>query len=316
MAENVQPIIIKKIKKVSGGHHGGSWKVAYADFVTAMMAFFLLLWLLNVSDPVTLRGISEYFQSPSMVQAAGGASTSIIDLGSNVETAKGEGENLRESDEWETEVPQYSQEFLEQERRQLEDLKAELEQVIEETPNLAQFKDQILLDVTEEGLRIQIVDKDRRPMFDLGAATLKPYARRILRALAPVLNEVPNSISLSGHTDARRFVGQRGYSNWELSAERANASRRELVAAGYPPEKITRVVGLASRVPFDESDPNNPMNRRISIIVLNKKAEDSILRTAGAGMKLRRKEDIPSILPEALREAIRNGGNRTGLIQR
>ncbi len=314
MAENAQPIIIKKVKKVTGGgHHGGSWKVAYADFVTAMMAFFLLLWLLSVSDPVTLRGISDYFQNPSMVQAAGGASTSIIELGSNVETAKGEGERLRESDEWETEMPDYSQEFLEQERRRLEDLKAELEYVIDETPSLAEFKDQILLDVTSEGLRVQIVDKDRRPMFDLGAATLKYYARRILRELAPVLNQVPNSISITGHTDARRFVGARGYSNWELSAERANAARRELVMAGYPPEKITRVVGLASRVPFDAENPYSPINRRISIIVLNKKAEDAILKDEG--MKIG-KEQIPAILPEALREAIRNGGNRTGLIQR
>lgn len=279
MAENGQPIIVKKVKKAGGhGHHGGSWKVAYADFVTAMMAFFLLLWLLSASNTSQLEGIASYFQNPSMVQAAGGASTSVIKIGSHVDAAKGDGNQNRESDEMNNATPAYSEEFLEFERRQLEDLQDEIEYEIENAPELKMFKDQLMIDITRDGLRIQIVDKDKRPMFDLGSSDMKWYAKKILKKFAPILNKVPNKISISGHTDAKRYMRADGYSNWELSSDRANAARRELVTAKYPADKISKITGLASQVMFDSSKPSDPINRRISIVVLKKEAEDAIMR--------------------------------------
>ena len=161
----------------------------------------------------------------------------------------------------------------------LQDLKTKLEKAIDSNAKMAQFKKQLKLDITSEGLRIQIVDDQNRPMFDSGGAVMKPYTRDILREIGKTLNEVPNRISLSGHTDAVSYSGgETGYSNWELSADRANASRRELVAGGLEDGKVLRVVGLGSAVPFDASNPNSPVNRRISIIVMNKKAEEAITK--------------------------------------
>ena len=208
MAENAQPIIVKKVKKVShGGHHGGSWKVAYADFVTAMMAFFLLLWLLSSTNQETLTGIADYFSSPSAIDAAGGASTSMIELGSNIDRSKGDGEKQRESDSFEY----YSEAFERMEMETLEALKEDIEKVIEQTPSIKEFKDQILIDITEEGLHIQIIDKNNRPMFDVGSSALKTYAKKILREISPILNEIPNklSISVAYHVSANGFVSIR-----------------------------------------------------------------------------------------------------------
>lgn len=316
MAENAQPIIIKKIKKGGhGGHHGGSWKVAYADFVTAMMAFFLLLWLLNVSEPEQIKGIAGYFQSPSPINAAGGASTSMISLGKNIDESRGNGDQSRESNEQDSFSPEYTEAFLEFELRQLQALKDELEYAIDTIPALTSFKDQLILEITDEGLRIQIVDKEKRPMFDRGSAVMKSYAKKILKEIAPLLNSVPNKISLSGHTDATRYLTQNGYSNWELSSDRANASRRELVAAGISSEKISRVVGLASKVPFDVEKPFAPINRRIAIIVLNKKTEDAIMKIEGVD-----RNDIinPTVVKkEQLGNAIRSGTvRRSGAVIR
>jgi len=278
MAENIQPIVIKKVKKGGhGGAHGGSWKVAYADFVTAMMAFFLLLWLLSTSSEEVLAGIESYFQSPSVVNAAGGASTSMIDLGTNVDVSKGEGDNRRESDSYET----YSEEYERREMRKLEDLKDELEYMIENTPSIREYKDQLMIEITDEGLQIQIIDKDNRPMFDRGSAELKPYAKTILREISPILNEMENRLSITGHTDASRYMRSDGYSNWELSSDRANAARRELVKSGTPIAKIARVVGLASKFLLVKKDPLHASNRRISILVLKKRKEDDISRGQG-----------------------------------
>jgi len=280
MAENAQPIIIKKVKKGGhGGHHGGSWKVAYADFVTAMMAFFLLLWLLSTSSEEVLVGISSYFQSPSAINAAGGASTSMINLGDNIDSSKGDGEDNKESDSPED----YSEEFERLELEQLQDLKDELEYMIENTPSINEFKDQLIVDITDEGLHIQIIDKDNRPMFDIGSSVLKTYAKRILREISPILNEMPNRLSITGHTDATRFMRSDGYGNWELSSDRANAARRELVKSGTPIEKIARVVGLASKFLLFKDKPLHPSNRRMSILVLKKRKEDDISR--GQGLK-------------------------------
>ena len=295
MAENGQPIIVKKVKKGGGGgHHGGSWKVAYADFVTAMMAFFLLLWLLNASNKAQLEGIASYFDNPNMVPSDGGHSTSIIEIGTNVDVSKGDGSQGRESDD----------EYTEAEARQLESLKADIEYAIDTTAELTPFKDQLLMDVTEEGLRIQIVDKENRPMFDLGGATLKPYAKKILREFAKVLKEVPNKISMSGHTDARQYFRQDGYSNWELSADRANAARRELLNGGYSADQISRVTGLASKVPFNKQNPLDPINRRISIVVLNRQAEKAIYLEEG-GDRGATPRDVITI--DQFKNSIRNG---------
>jgi len=283
MAEDNQPIIIKKIKKGGhGGHHGGSWKVAYADFVTAMMAFFLLLWLLSTSSDDDKVGIASYFKYPSVVSAAGvgGASTSMIDFGGATNLSKGEGD-FSADDADHPEATPYGEEFEKEELEQLEEIKEQIEDAIEKTPELMEHKDQIIIDVVSEGLRIQIVDKKNRPMFDIGSAALKPYARRILQEMAPILDQVSNRLSISGHTDARGYQRSDGYSNWELSADRANASRRALIVAKLPAKKIGRVVGMASKVLFDPADPYHPMNRRISIIVLKKRAEDDMFKREG-----------------------------------
>jgi len=301
MAENAAPIIIKKKKAGGhGGHHGGSWKVAYADFVTAMMAFFLLLWLLNVSNDEILLGISAFFNNPSVVHAAGGASTSMIKIGKNVDSSKGQGDMQRQSDTLESGSPQ-SEDI---EMSKLQQLKEELEFTIDNTPELAKFRDQLLLDITAEGLRIQLVDKKNRPMFDLSSAIMKPYAKQILRKFAPILNQVKNSISISGHTDARKYFSKGGYGNWELSADRANAARRELAGASYDTKKITRVAGLAAKVLYDTDNPLNPVNRRISIVVLKRAISNTIDEREGAdaGIGLSSGDVIPGPLQEAIKE--------------
>ncbi len=290
MAEdkNKRPIVIKRIKKVAGGHHGGAWKIAYADFVTAMMAFFLLMWLLGSTAKGDLAGISEYFKTPLKVALMGGSGS-----GDSSSIIKGGGMDLTRSSgqvkEGETPVEKRvinikaaAQEARRIEMEKLKELKSTIEKAIDSNPKLKQFKNQILLDITSEGLRIQIVDAQNRPMFQSGSAQLEPYTREILRAIGQTLNEVPNKVSISGHTDAALYGGgENGYSNWELSADRANATRRELLAGGMSEEKIVRVVGLSSAVLFDKNDPLSPANRRISLIVMNKKAEEAASHDGG-----------------------------------
>ncbi|HEX5336975.1 MAG TPA: flagellar motor protein MotB [Gallionella sp.] len=290
MAEdkNRKPIVVKRIKKVAGGHHGGAWKIAYADFVTAMMAFFLLMWLLGSTAKGDLAGISEYFKTPLRVALSGGNSS-----GDRNSILKGGGQDLTRSEgqvkkgaEQVVDMKTAQEAILRNERaKELETLKAlksNIEKLIDNSPTLQQFKKQILLDITSEGLRIQIVDEQNRPMFQSGSAQLEPYTREILHAIGQTLNAVPNKVSLSGHTDAALFSGGgAGYSNWELSADRANASRRELIAGGMAEEKIVRVVGLSSAVLFNKEDPLNPSNRRISLIVMNKKAEEAASHDGG-----------------------------------
>lgn len=278
-----KPIIIKRIKKVSGGHHGGAWKIAYADFVTAMMAFFLLMWLLGSTTQGDKEGIAEYFKTPLKIALAGGAGS-----GDSSSIVKGGGEDLsrrmgqiKRGDIEEIkrtinlEAAQAERQRLELE--QFKNLKKRIEQVIEANPSLKNFKKQLLLDITTDGLRIQIIDEKNRPMFSIGKADLQTYTKEILHEIGKMLNDVPNKISLSGHTDATPYPsGEKSYSNWELSADRANASRRELIAGGMDANKVLRVVGLSSAVLFDKGDPFNPFNRRISIIVMNEKAEKAI----------------------------------------
>jgi chemotaxis protein MotB len=285
--EGLRPIIVKRIKKGGGGHHGGAWKIAYADFVTAMMAFFLLMWLLGSTTKGDLQGIAEYFKTPLKVAMAGGSgagdSSSVIKGGGKDLTRK-DGQvkksDVKSKDTYSLKAAMADLERQEQEK--LRALKRRIEEAIEARPSLRQFSKQLLIDITTDGLRIQIVDEQNRPMFALAKAELQPYTKEILHEIAHALNDVPNRISLSGHTDATPYAsGERGYSNWELSADRANASRRELVAGGMDEKKIMRVVGLSSAVPLDKDDPFNPINRRISIIVMNKKAEESISGEGG-----------------------------------
>lgn len=278
-----RPIVIKRIKKVAGGHHGGAWKIAYADFVTAMMAFFLLMWLLGSSSQGDLEGISEYFRTPLKVALFGGsnvgdASSIIKGGGTDMTKSTGQvrkGETSANKAFIDHEAAKAERERIEMMRFNI--LKDKIEDAIEANPFLIKFKTQLLLDITTDGLRIQIVDEKNRPMFASGSAELQPYTKAILREIGKMLNDVPNKISLSGHTDATPFpTGDKGYSNWELSADRANASRRELIVGGMGAEKVLRVVGLSSAVLFDRDDPFNPINRRISIIVMNEKAENAI----------------------------------------
>ena len=283
--DSQRPIIVKKIKK--GGHasHGGAWKIAYADFVTAMMAFFLLMWLLGSTSKGDLKGISDHFTMPLKVamfggDGAGDASSLIKGGGTDLtksagQVKKGEGETKKVRNP----TPQEQIEFERKEKQMLLDLKGKIEKMIDSNPLIRQFKNQLLLDVTSEGLRIQIVDEQNRPMFDTSSAELKGYTKDILREIGTLLNGVSNRVSLSGHTDAAQFAGgDKGFSNWELSSNRANAARRELIVGGMEEFKVLRVTGLASTIMFDRNDPLNPINRRISIIVMNKKAENAILQ--------------------------------------
>ena len=286
--ENNQPILVKRVKKVAGGHHGGAWKIAFADFATAMMAFFLVMWLMSSATPEQKKAISGYFQDP--IGFTESASPYVIDLGGTptpapdrtlnpeLKDAPDSQEAAVDAQQDQAEIDASQAETLAEqvERERLEMLLQELQTKVEENPELQKFKDQILFEITQDGLRIQIMDAENRPMFDLGSARLQPYFEDILLILADTIKAVPNKISVSGHTDAKPFVGRGDFGNWELSSDRANAARRTLVAGGYPDEQVARVVGYASSALFDREDPFNPVNRRIDIVVLTKKAQRAI----------------------------------------
>jgi chemotaxis protein MotB len=264
--EESRPIIIRRKKIIAGGHHGGAWKVAYADFVTALMAFFLVMWLVASANDQQKTAIFDYFKNPSMAKGSapipapgqdgpGGASTSPIELRGGLTASapspiaeSGAGTPISDKPE--------------------------------QSKALEAFKDQLLIDITPEGLRIQIVDAQNRPMFDLAGTQLKDYATALLLEVGKYLNTVPNRITISGHTDETPFTGRRpNYTNWELSADRANAARRALIEGGLAYDKVARVIGMSSYVLLDKANPRNPINRRISVIVMTKAAEDALLRT-------------------------------------
>ncbi|MBZ0105073.1 MAG: flagellar motor protein MotB [Sulfuricella denitrificans] len=309
--DSQRPIVIKKIKKGGHGHHGGAWKIAYADFVTAMMAFFLLMWLLGSTAKGDMEGIAEYFKTPLKVALQGGSGSgdaSSVIKGGGTDLSRKDGQVKKGTPEPAKKktinLEAAKAELKRQESIRLEGLKERLEKTIDSNPLLKQFKKQLMLDITKEGLRIQIVDEKNRPMFDSGGAHLKPYTQVILREIGKVLNEVDNRISLSGHTDATPYSGgDKGYSNWELSADRANASRRELVAGGMEDGKMLRVVGLSSAVPFDRVNPESPVNRRISIIVMNKEAEEAITKGDKTELEVASKEDVAGSLQNQGKEA-------------
>jgi chemotaxis protein MotB len=287
-AKKLQPIIIKRVKK--GGHaaHGGAWKIAYADFVTAMMAFFLLMWLLGSTTEGDKKGISDYFQSPLKVALQGGpgagSSNSIVTGGGN-DLTQSTGQSRRgEGSEKSPKKNAGDQRKIERSKKDaqtLATLAAKIASTISNNPKMQEFSSQIKLEMTPDGLQIQITDDQKRPMFDLGSATVKPYMREILKEIGVTLSDVNNRISLDGHTDQTPYGnGARGYSNWELSADRANASRRELIAAGLPEAKLARVVGMASSLLAEPQNPFAAANRRISILVMTKEAEERLLGSA------------------------------------
>lgn len=273
-----QPIIIKRVKKYEAGHHGGAWKIAFADFAVAMMAFFLVMWLLSAATPEQKKAISGYFQDP--IGFSSSASPYVIDLGGTPTPAPDQTLNPEIPDE--NALRQMNpdpdldslMEQLDEERLQM--LLQELEVKIDENDLLRPYREQILLSITQEGLRIQIVDAENRPMFALGSARLQEYFEDILYMMAGSISGVPNKISIGGHTDAKPFAGSNGFGNWELSSNRANAARRALQAGGLKEEQVARVTGYASSVLFDREQPLSPVNRRIDIIVLTKKAQQDL----------------------------------------
>ncbi|MBD7959843.1 MULTISPECIES: flagellar motor protein MotB [Comamonas] len=280
--KKLQPIIIKRIKKGDHGHHGGAWKIAYADFMTAMMAFFLLMWLLGSTSKGDLQGIAAYFNSPLKVAMNGGdgsGNSSSIIPGGGTDLAKVHGQVKRsEADENDQNRKNMRQQRAQQDAQRIKALRAKIDAMISSNATLNEYRSQIRMDVTPDGLQIQIVDEQNRPMFDIGSAIVKPYMRDILREVGSALGGVENRISLAGHTDAAPYgSGDKGYSNWELSTDRSNASRRELVSAGMPNDKLARVVGLAASDLLYPDEPRAAQNRRITITVLTHEAEERLL---------------------------------------
>ncbi len=281
-----KPIFIKRVKKVQGGHHGGAWKVAFADFATAMMAFFLVLWLLEAASVEEKQAISGYFSDPTGFTEGG--SPYVIDLGGGLKDDQAAGDapvETPETDNTSTPVVLTEEDVqdlaAQLESRKFQDLKKRLETRIEEDPNLSKYRDQIIMEVTKDGLQIQIVDAKSRPMFDSGSDYIKPYMKDILQALAKTIATVPNGISISGHTDAEAFTERQDYSNWELSADRANAARRALLQNGVQQSQVAQVVGLASSMLYDKEQPKNPINRRISILVMSEQSQKQLAAQQG-----------------------------------
>jgi chemotaxis protein MotB len=286
--ETPAPVIVRRSKKGDdhGGHHGGAWKIAYADFVTAMMAFFLLMWLLGSTSKYDKQGIEDYFNTPlsSLLgrnEGTAAARPSVVQGGGRDISDTRPGVATK-SQTQPTPPRAATLAVAPADAERLQQLKAKLSALIEQSPALKAFKDQIRISITNEGLRIEIVDSQNRPMFASGSPKLQPYAVTILTQIGAALNDVENRISIAGHTDAVPYTaGPEGYSNWELSSERANAARRALVAGGMHGEKLLQVRGLADVLPLNSHVADEPTNRRISILVLNKAAEQAFFHDGG-----------------------------------
>ncbi len=252
MSDQKGKIIIKRVKKISAGAHGGAWKVAYADFVTAMMAFFLLLWLLSMASDEKRAKLSTYFKDFSLFEKSG---TSFMDQSSEVFNERGQAKSMTQKEQ-QGNTPT---------KGQAEAFKDTVKEAVE--AKLGDIKDQVMVDVFEGGVRIQLVDKAGKPMFELGSHKPTPLASRIMEVLGEQIKPMPNSVSVEGHTDSLSYKSS-AYSNWELSTERALAARKQLETYGLDPKRLTRVAGYADTVPFVMEDPEDPRNRRISIILL------------------------------------------------
>lgn len=279
MKKQPQPIKIILRKKHSSNHqshHGGSWKIAYADFMTAMMALFLVLWLIGKATPDELQDIAEYFRTPLMIGFNGGKKTSDSENpipGGGDDFTKVDGEQKRDAV---NSLPLQKQHQL-SETIKLREVANKIFEIFQLDPRLKKLAPNLIVELTELGLRIQILASDDQPMFEIGSAKIHPNMQEILHALAPILNTLSNKITLSGHTDERQYAsGDRGYSNWELSADRANSSRRELIAGGLDSDKIIRIIALADTVGLNNRKFSRDADRRISILILNKAAQQYI----------------------------------------
>jgi chemotaxis protein MotB len=290
-----RPIIIKRIKKSGGGHHGGAWKVAYADFVTAMMAFFLLLWLLGNTTDEQKKAIGNYFSptlamssssttvavmdgQPQVMETTAGGAAAEVDVEEDGTGQTGDGSGNSDQEEAATATSQGEKPIDEQqaekalqaaESKRFEEVKQQIKQVIDQSPDLSGLKDNLQIDQTPEGLRIQLLDKEKESMFASGSADMAEKSRKLLSLVAQAVKGLPNRLAISGHTDATPYVGSDGRSNWELSSDRANAARRVLVQNGVDPAHVRNVVGRADTDPFIKDNPNDPQNRRISIVLLS-----------------------------------------------
>lgn len=286
--EEERPILIKRVKKGGDdGHHGGAWKVAYADFTTAMMAFFMLLWLLNVSDKETLDGLADYF-SPTSATASGNSGaggvlggTSMASEGAQSSgavavrlpgpppTSQNNDRKLGRSDgDVQHQSSDMSSTINERESEVFKAIAEQIKQAIQDSPELAQHEDQVLIEETPDGMAIQIVDKDGRAMFRPGTANLYGYASRLIGQIGDVVEVLPNRVSIHGHTDAGRFSAGAEYTNWELSADRANSARRVLRQTGVSTDRFSEVAGKADTEPMFPDSPDRPENRRITVLVL------------------------------------------------
>ena len=299
----LQPIIIKKIKKSGGGHHGGAWKVAYADFVTAMMAFFLLLWLLNVTTDEAKNAIANYFDPthPELSNATSGAGGVLGGLTVTTEgamaqmaqpvtapKASGSTRTATKAGSSGTDNPEYSEgeleklreEFEKEEAERFEEAKKDIEEAIKEDPELQEMMKNVMMDMTPEGLRIQIIDQEGRPMFASGSAEMYDYTRKLMGKVAEIILKMPNNISVRGHTDSIPYGPGAKYTNWELSADRANSTRRILSATNIPESRLANVMGQSDREPLVIENTKDPRNRRISIILLKETLEAAFERGA------------------------------------
>lgn len=312
MKHNNHPIILVK-KKKHKGHEGGhgSWKIAYADFMTALMAFFMVMWLISISTPSERASIAEYFKTPLKVALTGGSRNS-----ESVSVIPGGGQDPTQQSGEVHKVVDMDAEKRKLEEIRLNRLREKLDQLIEADPRLKALRPHLIINMVEEGLRIQIIDSQNRPMFKTGSAEVEPYMRDILRAIAPILNDIPNRISLAGHTDDFQYAsGDRGYSNWELSTDRANASRRELVMGGLNPGKMLRVLGMADTMKLNNRGANDAVNRRISLLVLNHDTEMQIEKENSESDAAQISNGDPTSLKEIVAPTIPSGANNNPVPQ-
>ena len=278
-------IIVKRIKKGGGGHHGGAWKVAYADFVTAMMAFFLLLWLLNAVTEEQLNGVADYFTpiaASTRESGAGGmlggqaigegaaesrtGSTAAVVL--PPPSVGAGGDDMTDSNEGKASQEELDKAIAAKESKEFQQAATDLRRAISGIPELSPLASSLLIDNTPEGMRIQIIDQDKIDMFAPGSANIYPRAKELLAQVARVIKKLPNKISISGHTDPSTAVDPSGYTNWELSSDRALATRRALLEGGLDDRQIDKVIGRADKDPTDPKQPRSPRNRRVSIVLL------------------------------------------------
>jgi chemotaxis protein MotB len=273
------PLVIKRIKKSGGaGHHGGAWKVAYADFVTAMMAFFLLMWLINTTTPEQKRGIADYFAAQNISKSSSGAGGVLAGTVFGAEGSRAGGAMTSMTAQQAPSPPQ-DRSATEGELkggasdgqmpdREFEQAEMSLRQAMQQMPDIAELSRNLIVNETPDGLNIQLVDQEGQAMFEPGTAVPLPKTRALLQQVARIVDRLPNRISITGHTDAVAFEGPNGMTNWELSAARANAARAVLSSQGIPSDRIFEVSGKAGTDPLLPNDPYASSNRRISILLM------------------------------------------------